>query len=185
MGRLRQSSPTSARRTLRRSSALIGVFFLVGLGMLGGAGYLVVDTRRDIAAGVSADGRVIDLIAERGSDGDTMYYPRVRFMTAAGEPVEFTGSVGSSPAAFDVGEAVVVLYDPADPGGARIDSFFQLWFGPLILGFLGLIFATVGGGAVIAFARSSNRSSASTPASPSVEPLAVRPTSAVERAPRD
>ena len=185
MGGLRQSSPTSERRTPRRPSVLIGVFFLVGLGMLGGAGYLVVDTRRDIAAGVSADGRVIDLIAERDSDGDDMYYPRVRFVTAAGEPVEFTGSVGSSPAAFDIGEAVAVLYDPADPGDARIDSFFQLWFGPLILGFLGFIFTTVGGGAVIAFARSGNRPAAPMPASPSGEPLAVRPASAVERAPRD
>ena len=38
---------------------------------------------------------------------------------------------------FDIGEAVAVLYDPSHPRDARIDSFFQLWFAPLILGFLG------------------------------------------------
>jgi hypothetical protein len=71
--------------------------------------------------------------------------------------VQFTGSVGSSPPAFDIGEAVAVLYDRSDPRDARIDSFFQLWFAPLILGFLRLVFTAVGGGAIIAFMRSTAR----------------------------
>src|SRR5262245_62580222 len=96
-----QRAPTSTRWPY----LLVGVFVIAGLGMLGGAGYLTVETRHDIAVGVSADGVVIDIILSRDSDGDDTYYPRVRFMTPAGEPVEFTGSVGSSPAAFDVGEA--------------------------------------------------------------------------------
>ena len=178
-------SPTFKRTTPRWPYALVSLFFLAGPAMLGGAGYLVVETRRDIAAGASADGTVIDLIVERDSDGDDIYYPRVRFMTAAGESVEFTGSVGSRPAAFDIGEAVAVLYDPAKPRNARIDSFFQLWFGPLILGFLGFVFTAVGGGAVIAFVRSINRPSAPMPAFPPAETVAARPASAVERAPRD
>lgn len=44
-------------------------------------------------------------------------------------PVEFTGSVGSDPPGFDIGEGVTVLYDPANPKSARIDAFFQLWSG--------------------------------------------------------
>lgn len=157
MARWGARSPTSERRTRRWPGAFVGVFLLVGLGMLGGAGYLFVDTRHDIATGVGAEGVVIDLIAERDSDGDDVYYPRVRFATPAGEPVEFTGSVGSSPPAFDIGEAVAVLYNPSDPRDARIDSFFQLWFAPLILGFLGLVFTAVGGGGIIAFMRSTDR----------------------------
>ena len=35
---------------------------------------------------------------------------------------------------------MAVLYDPAKPRDVRIDSFFQLWFAPLILGFLGFVF---------------------------------------------
>ena len=107
----------------------------------------------------------------------------MRFVTPAGEAVEFTGSVGSSPAAFEVGEAVAVLYDPADPQDARIDSFFQLWFGPLILGFLGLVFTAIGGGGVIAVLRSGQGRVAPTAASPSPPPPRSAP--AVERAPRD
>jgi hypothetical protein len=165
--------------------ALLGLFLVAGLGMLGGAGYLVADTRHDIAVGASAEGVVIDLILSRDSDGDDTYYPRVRFATPTGESVEFTGSVGSTPAAFDVGEAVAVLYDPADPQDARIDSFFQLWFGPLILGFLGFVFTAIGGGAVVAALRSGRGSAAPIAAAPSPAPVVSRSASAVERAPRD
>ncbi len=55
---------------------------------------------------------------------------------------------------FDIGEAVAVLYDPSHPRDARIDSFFQLWFAPLIPG---LVFTAVGGGAIIASMRSTDR----------------------------
>jgi hypothetical protein len=126
MARWGARSPNSEGRTRRWPGAFVGIFLLVGLGMLGGAGYLLVDTRHDVATGVGAEGVVMDLIAEHDSDGDDVYYPRVRFVTPAGEPVEFTGSVGFSPPAFDIGEAVAVLYDPSDPRDARIDSFFQL-----------------------------------------------------------
>jgi hypothetical protein len=137
---------------------LFGIFLLIGLGLLGGAAFLVVDTRSDIARADKADGSVIALIGERDSDGDTMYYPRVRYVTRSGNPVEFTGSVGSSPAAFDVGEPVAVLYDPAEPEGARIDSFFQLWFAALILGGIGLVFAAIGGGGGLVAWRARTRS---------------------------
>jgi hypothetical protein len=99
--------------------------------------------------------------------------------------VEFTGSVGSRPAAFDVGEAVAILYDPVNPRDARINSFFQLWFAPLILGFLGLVFTSIGGGAVVGLVRSRNRPSAAIAASPPIQAVAARPVSAVERTPRD
>jgi hypothetical protein len=114
-----------------------------------------------------------------------MYYPRVRYVTRSGNPVEFTGSVGSSPPAFDVGEAVGVLYDPAAPEKARIDTFFQLWFPSLLLGGIGLVFAAIGGGGALAALRARTRSdSFAAPASP-IEP--VRPPTArtVERTARD
>jgi hypothetical protein len=133
---------------------LFGIFLLIGLGLLGGAGYLVLDTRSDIARADTAGGTVIDLIGERDSDGGTVYYPHVRYVTRSGETVEFTASVGSSPPAFDVGEPVSVLYDPAAPQEARIDTFFQLWFGSLILGGTGLVFIVIGGAGSLVASRS-------------------------------
>jgi hypothetical protein len=157
--------------------------FFLGLGLLAVAVALVIDTRHDIATAARADGIVTDLIVDRDSDGET-YHPHVRFVTAKGEPVEFTSSVGSNPAGFDIGEHVTILYDPSDPQGARIDSFVQLWFVPIMVGVFGLVFATAGGVVSIVFLRWSRRPSGLA-AGPPPEPLAPRPSPTVERAPRD
>jgi Protein of unknown function (DUF3592) len=164
----------------RCSRATLGVFLAVGLALLVGGGYSFVHTQTAIATAASADGAVIELIDSRDSDGDTVYYPRVRFRTRAGNVVEFTGSVGSKPAAFGVGEAVKVLYDPERPGDARIDAFFQLWFLPIVLGGMGIIFAGIGGAGIAARRTGGAGIGTSSAATPTV-PL----TRAVDRRARD
>jgi hypothetical protein len=164
---------------------LFGIFFVIGLGLLGGAGYLVLDTRNDIARAETADGIVIDLVGERDSDGDTIYYPHVRYVTRSGEAVEFTTAVGSSPPGFDVGERVSVLYDPAAPEEARIDTFFQLRFGALILGGIGFVFTLIGAGGsfVVLLSRAKPERSGLQARSSDVEAAAIE--RAVERTARD
>jgi len=172
-------------RGRRAPTFLFAVLLLIDLGLLGGAAFLVIDTRGDIARADRADGTVVALIGEQGSDGGTVYYPRVRYVTRSGNPMEFTGSVGSSPPAFDVGEIVGVLYDPAAPEAARIDSFFQLWLAPLILGGIGLMLAAVGGGAALAVLRARGRleePGVQTPMADAERPPVTR---AVERTARD
>jgi hypothetical protein len=154
------------------------------LGLLAVAVALVIDTRHDIATAARADGIVTDLIVDRDSDGET-YHPHVRFVTAKGEPVEFTSSVGSNPAGFDIGEHVTILYDPSDPQGARIDSFVQLWLVPIIVGVFGLVFTTAGGVVSIVLLRWSRRPPGPLAAAPPPDPVAPRPPPTVERAPRD
>jgi hypothetical protein len=133
-----------------------GIFLLVGLGMLGGAVYSFVTTWRFIGGAIAAAGVVIAL-EERwsSSDGDYTYYPRVAFETEDRRRFEFTGDTGSRPAAFDIGEPVRVLFDPARPEAARIDSFFQLWLLPLILGGLGTVFSAFGLAATLSVVRDS------------------------------
>jgi Protein of unknown function (DUF3592) len=171
---------TGWTRGSRRSGVVLGVFLAVGLGMLTGSGYSFLHTRAAIARAIPADGAVVDLISSTDSDGDTVYYPRVRFRTQVGGMQEFTGSVGSRPAAFDVGEGVRVLYDPERPGDARIDTFFQLWFLPLLLGGMGVIFAGIGAAGIGA-----GRSGRAAATRPETTTAAVAPTRAVERRSRD
>jgi hypothetical protein len=185
MGRLQGRALRTHSRARKAPTFLFGIFLLVGLGLLGGAAFLVIDTRSDIARADTADGTVIDLIGERDSDGDTIYYPRVRYVTRSGNPVEFTGSVGSSPPAFDVGEPVAVLYDPAEPEEARIDSFFQLWFAALILGGIGLVFASIGGGGALAASQARTRSAAPGARNPPADPDHTPAVRTVERRSRD
>lgn len=149
--------------------------------MLGKAVSVAIDRWHEIATAARADGTVIDLIESRDSESET-YHPRVRFVTVSGESVEFTGSVGSDPPGFDIGERVTVLYDPANPSGARIDAFFQLWFAPLAIGILATLFTAGGGGLTVGLLRASNRQT--TP--PANQPPIARPrASIVTRRPRD
>jgi hypothetical protein len=129
-----------------------GVFSAIGTGMLVASFFVFSNTTSFISRAVEADGRVTDLERSRSSSSSggssTTYRPVVEFTTATGKHIEFVSSVGSSPPSYRVGEAVKVLYHPADPQRARIKSFFQLWFGFLIVFALGLVFATIGLGMI-------------------------------------
>ncbi|MEO8089185.1 MAG: DUF3592 domain-containing protein [Gemmatimonadales bacterium] len=128
-----------------------GVFSIIGIGMLVASFFVFSNTTSFIARAVEADGRVTDLERARSnssSGSSTTYRPVVEFITATGKRIEFVSSVGSSPPSHRVGEAVKVLYNPTNPQSARIKSFFQLWFGFLIVFALGLVFATIGLGMI-------------------------------------
>jgi preprotein translocase subunit SecG len=88
---------------------------------------------------VEAQGSVIELKEDRsgGTDSHTVYYPIIRFADKAGQEHTLYSSAGSYPPAYEVGERVPVLYDPANPKEAKINSFTGLWLWPLILGILG------------------------------------------------
>jgi hypothetical protein len=140
-----------------------GVFSAVGVGMLVGSFFIFSNTSRFIAGASEAEGKVIALDRSRsssssGSGSSTTYRPVVEFTSGTGKRIEFTSSVGSSPPSHRVGESVTVLYNPADPYSARIKSFFQLWFGFLIVFFLGLVFAAIGLGMIFVRARGRKRS---------------------------
>ncbi len=123
----------------------MGLFAVLGFGMLIVGGVLLTSSWDLLASGARAEGRVIDLEYRRSDDGGS-YYPVVRFRSAGGEEITLRSRVGTSPPAFSEGEAVTVLYDPRDPYAGKIDSFSQLWFGPLMLGLMGSIFGGIGGG---------------------------------------
>ena len=55
--------------------------------------------------------------------------PVIRFHSADAREFTHRSNTGSNMPGFKVGEAVVVLYDPADPSRAVIQSFVQLWIG--------------------------------------------------------
>lgn len=124
------------------------LFTLIGLGMLVGTFYLFSSTSSFLERAVSAQGEVVQLVRSRSSDS-TSYYPVVVFRDASGRSVEFQSNTGSNPPSYSRGEKVQVLYETSDPHGARIDGFFSLWGGALILGILGGAFALIGGGMVV------------------------------------
>jgi Protein of unknown function (DUF3592) len=119
-------------------------FTALGILLLLVAMYLVQQTRTFYREASKAQGTVIDLVRGRSSSSRT-YAPVVRFVTEAGESIEFTSDTGSNPPSYSEGEIVEVLYRPETPHAARINGFFALWLGPLVSSGLGTVFTLIGG----------------------------------------
>ncbi len=85
-----------------------------------------------------------------GSTGSYLYFPVVRFATADGQAVQFQSSTGTSWRSRRVGQTVPVLYNPANPRDARIDTFMAT--GCLPVGFIvfGAVFVALGGAILLA-----------------------------------
>jgi type II secretory pathway pseudopilin PulG len=120
---------------------LIGAQVVLIVLMLGGAIFLavgvktLVDSQRFQARAVATNGVVVEIAegvesVRRGS-GDNWYYedvtifhPVVRFVTAREQEVRFRASEGSEdPSRYGVGDSIGVLYDPANPRDARLDTW--------------------------------------------------------------
>jgi Protein of unknown function (DUF3592) len=123
-----------------------GVFLPIGLVFLAVALYFFKADQTLAESGARAEGTVIEVVRARDTGGKIMYRPLVEFRTPGGERQEFASDVSASTPGYGRGERVQVLFDPDNPADAKIDSFMERFFIPLIFSLLGSIFTIVGGG---------------------------------------
>jgi uncharacterized protein YjeT (DUF2065 family) len=141
---------------------LIGGQVVLVVLMLGGAIFLIagvktlVDSQRFLATAVTTNGVVVD-VAEvveqrrRGQGDDwyyedaTIFYPVVRFVTAREQPVGFQAKEGSEdPSSYRVGDSIRVLYDPANPRNARLDTWVSRQGDSPTMVAIGLVLVVIG-----------------------------------------
>ena len=126
-----------------------GVFSTVGVGMLVGALLSYLHSQNLVKHGMNATGTVVGFHTSisRSSKGgtSTTYAPVVEYTAADGQTRTFTSSLSSSPPGYQEGQQVKVVYDPAMINKAEINDFMTMYFLPVLLGFMGTIFATIGG----------------------------------------
>lgn len=60
---------------------------------------------------------------DANTPGHYTYFPVLSFRTLAGQPMETRSAVGGSSLGEEAGESVRVIYDPADPSFAEVDTF--------------------------------------------------------------
>ena len=72
-------------------------------------------------------------------------FPVVRYMPAGGPEIEFESPIGSSPRAYHEGQAVTILYDPADPQQGTIQAGWRQHLLPLFLLGVGVFLCIFGG----------------------------------------
>jgi len=124
---------------------LIGLLlFLIGSGLLVGDFYMIKSTYGFLKSSEKTEGVVTKLISNRSSDGKIMYNPEISFSDVSGKVIIFQSSLSSTIPDYAVGEKVSVLYDKTNPQKAKINTFLQLWFGPMIMTVLGAVFFLIG-----------------------------------------
>ncbi|MDR5769106.1 MULTISPECIES: DUF3592 domain-containing protein [unclassified Caballeronia] len=134
-----------------------GVFAFIGAFLLLAFGASLHESSVFSANAVAVQGHVTGNTWQQSSDSRNRngrkgyYYPEVDFTTSEGHRIKFTGSLGYGSPAYSPGDAVTVLYNPAMPEAAMIDSTAERMMTPLMLGGMGGIFALVGG-ALLTFA---------------------------------
>jgi Protein of unknown function (DUF3592) len=127
-----QAGPSRRSVSGRAALPIIGIIFIViGLASLVVSGILVY--------GESTSPRTA---AVSGSVVDASRYPVVQFSTADGNIIRFTNFVRSS--LWHAGDAVTVIYDPANPQDAVIGGFMGRWFTATLAGALGGVFLLLG-----------------------------------------
>jgi hypothetical protein len=110
-----------------------------GIAMIVAGIWYAVESMEFLDTTARTEGTVIALKRERGSKGMALDLPVVRFTSPeSGETVEFKSRFGIRPSPFAVGDPVEVAYDPSDPSRAKIDSFWTIWFLPILLALFGL-----------------------------------------------
>ena len=138
------------RKSFAWAAAIVGLIGLVFLPI--GIGFWVNNTSFERDA-EKATGTVIDhtmkVSYDRDGDRSESYAPDVRFRAADGKDYEFTDSISSSKKK-EIGSQVDVLYKPADPSDARIDSVARRWLFPGIFGGVGALMVLIAVGLLIA-----------------------------------
>ena len=83
--------------------------------------------------GETTHGTVVRLEESDSSEGGCCVYSPVIEFDRNGQTYSFEGENASDPPAYEVGEEVSVLYDPADPDTAQINKWSERWLFPLII----------------------------------------------------
>lgn len=83
--------------------------------------------------GEKVEGTVVRLNEQSDSEGDCCTYVPVVEFEAGGRTYSFEGGTASDPPAYETGERVPVLYDPADPETAQIDKWSERWLFPMLI----------------------------------------------------
>jgi hypothetical protein len=128
----------------RLKSGCMWVFLnLVWIILLGAAVYVGKSSWELKQQGASATGSVVSLREVPETDNSGVTYAPVINYDVNGRTYTYESSNSSDPPAYDVGEKVQLLYRPNDPEDVRVNSWFDLWFLPAMLGGGGVVVAIV------------------------------------------
>jgi hypothetical protein len=128
------------------------LLIVLGLGCLAGAALLWQGTARFVGTAQRTQGVLAGYEEAADSGTSPLYYPVISF-EAGGREYSFRTGVASSARPYAAGQALPVLYDPANPKRALLDRGMELWFAPAICALIGLLLTGGGIATYLVFGR--------------------------------
>jgi len=124
---------------------MIGIAFaLLGIVLLACGLVWWQHVGRFVQSSEHTEGTVIEIVEKRDRDGGIKFSPIVEFTDHQGQQRKYYSTTGSNPSPYSVGDKVEILYDRDRPDSAGINSWFDLYFGPLFLTIMGGGFFFIG-----------------------------------------
>lgn len=131
----------AANPVMPRKDALVA--FALGVALLVLAAALAVTASSTVGQLVRTPGTVVRIVQD--TDAMRAYRPIVAYLSNDGQRREIAGNTASSVPAYDIGESVDVLLDPAHPERpALIDDFAQRWFPAAVPALLAVVSLSIG-----------------------------------------
>jgi hypothetical protein len=132
-------------------SNLLGTLvMLAGPLMTGFCLYEGLKSLRLVTRGATAKGTITAIRWGMRRGGGQIAYPTVEFITANKQRITHVSQSAVHPAPGKIGDTIQVRYLPGMPHVCSIDTFAHLWFGPLILGTIGIPWTLYGIASLIA-----------------------------------
>lgn len=125
--------PSAPFRSFDKLSIIIpGIFLLIGIVMLGVAGYLYTNQQDLIEKGVKVKARVVSNPAS----------PLFEY-EFEGNIYQYQSSVSSNPPSYEMGEEIEFFVDINNPSDGLANTFTDRWLAIAIVGGMGAIFSAV------------------------------------------
>jgi hypothetical protein len=137
------AKPSIFRRVLRVFRIVFAISFLTCL--LVSLGF-TIHTTAFIHSALRATG-IVQRLDQRFDDQDIspQYAPVFKFLADDGQSYTVASATATGPPSFVAGQKVEVLYRKGNPGGAVINSFWELWLVSMVLMFIGLAHGFISG----------------------------------------
>jgi hypothetical protein len=139
------AQPSEITGRQRINPALPGILVLVGIILLAIGFYEGHNVLHLTQSGQRAQGTVVRMELETGSDNESTYHAVVRFSPDEDIQIEFQDRAGTNPPSHRPGDAVTVLYSPDSPqSSAMIDRRSWNWLPTAALLVFGTVLAAAG-----------------------------------------
>ena len=124
---------------------LVFIFGALGLLLTGGALANIISTFRFLLRAQKTNGTVVSYKSKTVTSGKhhrrsrTVYMPVIEYapVETDNKKITITSTVGSNPPAYNIGELVTVYFLPGNPHRGKLNSFWELWFFPLVVFVIG------------------------------------------------